>query len=362
MNNEIKKIEDKKNYGYGSYYTNRKNYDKKGKKNITSFPKFIEICKMSQEKLKLYLVEELVKAGYTDIVNDDGYIYAKGTNPVLLTAHMDTVHKELVKNYYEYYEKETDHHIISSPQGIGGDDRCGIYMILEIIKEHKPSILFCEDEEIGGIGSRKFCKTEFIMELSELNYLIELDRANGEDVVFYDCGNPEFTNFILENTGYGEALGSFSDISNLSPECMIASVNLSCGYYNAHTTSEYVIMEEMLNTIKVVKELLSLENVSQYEYIEVYYGGYYGNYYEKYYGNSRYYDDYYDDNDYDWYQKINKKEDVKETVIIQVIWYGKENEELTDICYGNSVKEAFGDFFINHTDLSYNDIFDYYLL
>ena len=78
---------------------------------------------------------------------------------------MDTVHKETVKDFYEYYDEENERHIISSPQGIGGDDRCGIYMILEILKTHKCSVLFCEDEEAGGIGSEKFCKTEYITEL-----------------------------------------------------------------------------------------------------------------------------------------------------------------------------------------------------
>ena len=258
---------------FGSLYkygTKRHTY--KGVKNKTEFPEFINLCRPTQDALKVLLPHKLFEAGYTDVVVDDGYIYAKGTVPVLLTAHMDTVHKTPVIDFYEYVD-EKGNHIISSPQGIGGDDRCGIYMILEIIKEYKCSVLFCEDEENGGIGSRKFCKTEFINELSELSYLIELDRANANDAVFYDCYNPDFTKFITDNTGYKNDLGSFSDISTLAPACGVAAVNLSCGYYHAHTLEEEVNVEEMLNTIEVVKKLLAVE-CERFEYIEKKYGGY----------------------------------------------------------------------------------------
>lgn len=349
-------------------YNYRKNYDYKGKKNETDFPDFVKICKLSQEELKILLPKLLLQEGYADVVSGNGYIYAKGKIPVLLTAHMDTVHEKSVEEFYEYYDEKKKQRIISSPQGIGGDDRCGIYMILEIIKTHKCSVLFCEDEEIGGIGSGKFCKTDLISELENLNYLIELDRANGTDAVFYDCDNNDFTDFILSNTGYTEERGSFSDISSLSPACMVASVNLSCGYYNAHTTSEYVIIEEMLNTIETVKNLLDAES-EQFEYVERYYGWgnhsygygkYYDNFYADYYGN--HYDRYYDDSYCRSYSKSNNKktktEDEEQSLFIHIC-----NEEtggiMTYVSNATSTAAAFGKFFINNPEYCYNDIYDY---
>ena len=80
---------------------------------------FENICKMSQGKLKAYLTKYL-KRHYNYVKSSDGFLYAKGTFPVLLVAHMDTVHKDAVQQVI--YEGN----IISSPQGIGGDDRCGI--------------------------------------------------------------------------------------------------------------------------------------------------------------------------------------------------------------------------------------------
>lgn len=354
-----------KTYQYGKY-SNRKYYNYKGIKNVTSYPDFIELCKPSQESLKEILVERLIANGYTEIITDDGYIYAKGTIPVLLTAHMDTVHKENIKDFYEYYDEENEQHILSSPQGIGGDDRCGVYMILEIIKAHKCSVLFCEDEESGGIGSSKFCKTEFINELSELKYLIELDRANKNDAVFYDCDNKDFTSFIEDNTGYKDAHGSFSDISNLSPVCKVASVNFSCGYYNAHTTSEYVIMEEMFNTIETVKKLLSVE-CEQFEYIEKVYTGFsrraygynlddydydYSYYYQRYYGG------YYDDYDYGYYNRNKKKEEEEKSLYIYV-YIEKSDELFLYVSNGKTKDEAFGRFFLDNPTYCYGDVYDY---
>ena len=168
-------------------------YVYKGLKNETKFPEFVQLCKYTQEELKEILPLRLVHAGYTTVIKGNGYIYAKGDIPYLLTAHMDTVHRSPVKDFYEYTDANGNH-IISSPQGIGGDDRCGIYMILEIIKEFKPSILFCEDEEVGGVGARKFIQTDLAKEL-EFNYAIELDRRGSNDAVFYDCDNEDFEEF-----------------------------------------------------------------------------------------------------------------------------------------------------------------------
>ena len=170
---------------------------------------FVDICRMSQQEVKNYMVKYLSQKQYA-VANNDGFLYAKGDVPVLLVAHMDTVHKQPVR------ETLTAKGRIYSPQGIGGDDRCGIFIIMHIVKELKCSVLLCEDEEIGGVGARKFTKSEFIKNLG-VNYIIEFDRANARDAVFYGCDNEEFTDFVTENTGFKEAHGSFSDISVIAP-------------------------------------------------------------------------------------------------------------------------------------------------
>lgn len=319
--------------------------------NLKELNKFTEVCKKSQVSLKNYLAAFLIENGYKPI-NRDGFLYAKGTIPILVTAHMDTVHKMGVKQVITSVEKGKT--TISSPQGIGGDDRCGIYMIMRLIEMgNTPSVLFCEDEEVGGVGSNKFCKSDYIDELKEMNYLIELDRMNSNDAVFYDCENDEFTEFITTTTGYKEAWGSFSDISHLSPACGIASVNLSCGYYNAHTVKEYVVWEDMLHTINVVDTLLKVE-ANQYEYIEAYtfsYGhGYFNSFCEDFYGYE--------------YSKpkrsIGAKDDDAERNVAVYVYYVDENgDEAYDVAEGSSRMEAMGYFFMEHPYTNMSEILDY---
>ena len=241
--------------------------------------RFIKLCKQTQSELKGHMISWLKGVGYKPIV-EKGFVLAMGSLPVCVTAHLDTVHKERVKKIVI----ENDD-IISSPQGIGGDDRCGVFMIQKIVEAgYKPTILFCEDEEIGGVGSDAFCLSEHSVKLNDMKFFIELDRANNDDLVFYDDDNQDFHKFCEEVTGYKENWGSFSDISSLCPQCKVSGVNISCGYYNAHKTTEYVIMSEMFASIEAAKKLLDKANeVEQFEYIEVVYqkssygyGGYWG--------------------------------------------------------------------------------------
>lgn len=227
---------------------------------------FENICRLTQKQLIIKNLEVLKKEGYKEIIRHDGFIFAKGEIPVLLVAHMDTVHKE-IPQIIEYIDKGN---ILSSPQGIGGDDRCGVYMIHEIIKTHKCHILFTEDEEIGGIGISKFINSPYLNKLKDLNinYMIELDRKGNNDAVFYECENPEFTEFITEDSGLKENFGSYTDICDLMPEVGVAGVNISCGYYNAHQKTEYVNFTEMKLQIERAKEIINKPCDKPFEFIE----------------------------------------------------------------------------------------------
>lgn len=298
--------------------------------------KFVFLCKKTQAELKDWVTETLRKY-YNDIVVGDGYVYAKGTE-VLLTAHLDTVHKEVVKDVDNKVNKKGEV-IISSPQGIGGDDRCGVYMIFRILSEteFRPSILFCEDEEIGGVGSDKFCKTEMIDDLSQLKFLIELDRANKDDIVFYNDDNVDFHDWVRKVTGYKEAWGTFSDIGNLCPDCGIAGVNISCGYYHQHTLKEEVNMNEMEASIEATIKLLEKANeVEQFEYVEHHYHNYgYG------YGYN-----------YDWSTS-------KRTVWMDVTYIDKNGKTCYADTYGTNIDSCLVNFMQEHPTLCWNDIVDY---
>ena len=227
---------------------------------------FIKYCEISETTLKSEVFEELKKY-YKKLKFGDGFILAKGDIPIMLVAHMDTIHKtQCTPN--DIFVNVTGN-VVTSTNGIGGDDRCGIFMIMDIIKKtkHRPYILFTEDEECGGLGAKKFIK-RYNKNNTKINFMIELDRANANDSVYYDLDNYEFEQYINKH-GFKTALGSYTDICELCPAFECAGVNLSCGYYKAHTTSEYVKINEMLTTIyKVVRILDDFKITDDFEYIE----------------------------------------------------------------------------------------------
>lgn len=268
-----------------------------------------KIIRLEQYDLKDFLYSVLLGLDY-DVVYADGYLFAKGNVPVMLCAHMDTVHKKPVENIYM-----SDNGCIWSPQGIGGDDRCGIYTAIMSIRDgRKPYILFTEDEEIGCIGAGYFADDVFNGIIKEedinINFIIEIDRRGSNDSVYYSCDNPEFEKFI-DGYGFKTSYGSCSDISDVAPALGVAAVNLSSGYYNAHTTDEYIVLDELYNIIDrvntIIKDAADGKTV-KYEYIESKYS--YRGYASKGYYNWDYdYD--YDEYDYGRYYSKDKKSDKK---------------------------------------------------
>ena len=217
---------------------------------------FEQVFRLSQGRLKESLVGELKALGYKP-KSRKGFLYASGEVPVMLFAHLDTVHRQLV----EHICYSEDGYVMMSPEGIGGDDRAGVYMILRILQRARCHVLFCEDEEIGGQGAKKFERSGIY---PEVNYLIELDRHDGNDAVFYGCNNQEFIQYIC-NFGFNHKYGSFSDISIVAPYLKVAAVNISAGYYYAHRPNEYVRLDQMEENIARIQEIV-LTNTERFSY------------------------------------------------------------------------------------------------
>ena len=292
---------------------------------------FINLCKMTQPALKKHLAKQLLET-HPNVISEDGFIFAEGKFPVLLVAHLDTVHKEPPKKILDFNDT------ISSPQGIGGDDRCGVYMILQVLKKFNCSVLFCEDEEIGMVGADKFTMSALSEKyVKAFNYIIEFDRKGKNDAVFYDCDNPAFEEFITKEfftTNYG----SFSDISTVAPNLECAAVNLSCGYYKAHTTDEYVIFSEMLDSIDAACNILArTTEADKFVYIEAKRSSWWTSYLGI--GSSDK-DDYY-------------------TEVYTIEYISKTGGSLLYTTIADSDAEALGNFFMDNPDRCFNDVIDY---
>lgn len=211
-----------------------------------------ELCTTSTEELKVNITRFLHQRGYQRVWSTKDYIMAEGNIPICLIAHMDTVFSSLPREFF--YDQEQK--VLWSPTGAGFDDRAGIYAIISILEDtnYYPSVIFLDQEEHGGIGARalihRFKKCPFAC-----NALIELDRANFNDSVFYDCDNKAFEKYI-NKFGFKTNWGTFSDISVIAPAWGIAAVNLSIGYVDEHFATERLYTKQCDKTIKRVTNIL----------------------------------------------------------------------------------------------------------
>ena len=202
-----------------------------------------------------------LKTKYKSVTTTKEYIVAEGDIPIALVAHMDTVYNSPVTDLY-YDQKKG---VMWSPQGIGADDRAGIFAILKILESGlRPHIILTTDEEIGGVGAMALAQ-EYIP-FKNLKYLIQLDRRGSNDCVFYDCENTDFIEYI-ESFGFIERFGSFSDISILCPAWNVCGVNLSVGYENEHNYIETLHINALFKTIEKVKTMLKVEDIPDFKWM-----------------------------------------------------------------------------------------------
>ena len=222
---------------------------------------FEQLVSLSQAQLHK-LMSQFLRRKYNDIIITPSYIVAKGNIPIALVAHMDTVFKSPVEELYYDQEKK----VFWSPQGLGADDRAGVFAILQILKSGlRPSIILTTDEEKGGIGASQLALDMPKYPFSELKYLIELDRRDHKDAVFYDCISEDFQTYI-ESFGFIKAQGSFSDISFLMSEWQICGVNLSVGYQNEHCYNEILNIQHLFNTVNKVIKMLQENDIPNFIY------------------------------------------------------------------------------------------------
>lgn len=230
---------------------------------------FETLAKMNQTTLKKTLGKFLRKQ-YKRVVETKEYVYAEGEIPVALVAHMDTVFKKAPEDIF--YDKQKN--VMWSPEGLGADDRAGVFMIMNIVKAgFRPHIIFTTDEEVGGLGAKELSKKP--MPFKELSYIIQLDRRGKTDCVFYDCDNTDFVKYI-ENFGFVETWGTFTDISYLCPAWGVAGVNLSVGYEDEHSAIETLHVNAWQATFEKVKNILSEKEFPYFKYIPMAYSAIYG--------------------------------------------------------------------------------------
>ena len=213
--------------------------------------------------LKQYL-ESLEDQSFTVDEDAHGNIYVtKGKADLYpcIVSHLDQVHKynpnkTIVANGDYLMAFDGARQI-----GTGGDDLVGVFMCLSLLDAiDNIKIAFFLQEEVGCIGSYKADLSFF----DDCMFIGQADRKGNEDFINHSNGvklfDDEFSDFvkpILENYKYKECTGVATDAGALSKRNVgIACFNISCGYYNAHTSTEYVCISDVHNCYELLTDLI----------------------------------------------------------------------------------------------------------
>jgi tripeptide aminopeptidase len=145
-------------------------------------------------------------------------------------------------------------------QQIGGDDKAGVAIILCLASmtdlEFKVLLTVGEEPPFDGSYGVKTIPSSFF---SDVSYCLTLDRR-GKDTIVTQIGSTklcsrEFGEVIKRYASFcGVKLknepGLAADAYTIARYC--PTVNLSVGYYNPHSRSDYVIVGETLDMMCVV--------------------------------------------------------------------------------------------------------------
>jgi len=238
--------------------------------------------KTYQEDLMIeFLDNYLTEHNIPHYVDDYGNVYATKTserfqNQVFpcVIAHTDTVHnlvdqiivEEFIGKDRQQRSKTCLKGVNSKgkPTGIGGDDKCGIFGGLTILMDlPHVKVAFFVSEETGCHGSKN-SDPEFF---KNVGYTIQLDapenymisevcsgvRLFDRDSDFFLKVNPIITEMMIDAQ---YMYHPYTDVSQMVLKHGLTSINISCGYYNYHTANEYIVLDDLYNSIEVAKRMI----------------------------------------------------------------------------------------------------------
>lgn len=191
-------------------------------------------------------------SAHMDMVNTEGYLLSPGEIAVDGLFTVDS--KTNIRLYRdEEHKRQTS---------LGADDKNGIWAILTLLKNgYDINFAFCHSEEVGGTGSQQIIDNTKLSEfIAGCQYGIVIDRRNEWDIIGYNnkyclALDDRLTAFAKDNGfKFTPANGSCSDADRFSR--ILECVNLSCGYYEAHTSREYTNLNELWNTYLFCKKML----------------------------------------------------------------------------------------------------------
>lgn len=255
------------------------NYDLNLLKKVLSIP----TSTYNEELMIEFLKDWLTQNNISNYIDEYGNVYAtkKIDEPSddfyypCVISHTDTVHglgniiirdeilpnaqKQLRPSLKAYNEN-------GKPTGIGGDDKCGVFACLTLLKE-LPYLkaAFFVSEETGCNGSRNADKKFF----EDVGYAIQFDAPENWMVtekcfgqVLFDRNSDFFKNCNevlsegMDQNFMQYMVHPYTDVYALRTKFDFSCINFSIGYYDYHTKNEYVVVEDVLNGIDMGKKMI----------------------------------------------------------------------------------------------------------
>lgn len=261
------------------------NEDLKFLKNVLSIP----TVTYDEIKMVKYICDWLTENNISFYVDDFLNVYAtKGQLEENLffpcvIAHTDTVHRIDSINVKEEYLPNSQKQIKlalkayndeGKPTGIGGDNKCGVFACLKLLKD-LPILkaAFFVSEETGCHGSRNsdpkfFDNVGYVLQFDAPENWMVSETCSGQ--VLFDRKSEFFINCdkvlteSMDKNFMRYMNHPYTDVYAITKLYEIQSINFSIGYYNYHSSNEYVIVEDVFNGIEIGKKMILLLQYNRY--------------------------------------------------------------------------------------------------
>ena len=254
----------------------------------------------NESMVRDYIIEFAKQNGIDYYTDKKGNLYLTSGSEVMtegesypcVVSHMDTVHRshtELIESKTKLIIESSTHNeggedelttltakhpITNEKTGIGGDDKCGVYVCLEMFNRFRVlKGAFFVEEEIGMLGSQQADDKFF----ENVGYAIQFDAPSDNwisevcsGVKLFDNEFKEEITQTLNESGYTNfSIDPFTDVNQLATKYDFNCLNLGCGYHRQHTDSEYVIVEEVSNSLIAGENLIIKLGLEKYVHNKV---------------------------------------------------------------------------------------------
>lgn len=179
-----------------------------------------------------------------------------------IVAHMDQVQEIHSKDFRVIENDEIMFGYSPSNkqmEGLGADDKVGIWIALCCLKsEENLKCVFFVGEEVGCVGSSR-CDMAFF---NDCMYVLQCDRKGRNDFItnagYVELCSDEFVQDAgLDLFGYEEEHGLMTDVMTLKENGLkVSAANMSCGYYEPHTSHEFIVISDVVWCLEFVRNIL----------------------------------------------------------------------------------------------------------